>query len=147
MGGKYKCTPFYSTSSSIQSKRTFLNSLYAALYGRLQQISSGLFDIHHNSGFVCKDFHSGNILHDKYASSFISDLECVNQQISKQLKKKEFIEYYHIVLRGQQYTRASDIYSFGIIGRISKDVPKFLEDLVIRCWNTEIENRPTAKEL
>ncbi|POG70327.1 uncharacterized protein OCT59_020095 [Rhizophagus irregularis] len=80
------------------------------------------------------------------------------------------------VLRGHQYTKAADIYSFGIImnellseeipygdishdeflavkickgqrPKIFEDVPKLLADLIIRCWDAEIENRPTAKEL
>ncbi|PKC68865.1 kinase-like protein [Rhizophagus irregularis] len=80
------------------------------------------------------------------------------------------------VLRGQQYTKAADIYSFGIIMNeflseeipfndiphdeflaikickgfrptISKDIPKLLADLIIKCWDAEIENRPTTKEL
>jgi serine/threonine protein kinase len=80
------------------------------------------------------------------------------------------------VLRGHQYTKAADIYSFGIImneflseeipyndiphneflaikickglrPKISKDAPKLLADLIIKCWDAEIENRPIAKEL
>ncbi|PKC55730.1 kinase-like protein [Rhizophagus irregularis] len=80
------------------------------------------------------------------------------------------------VLRGHQYTKAADIYSFGIIMNellseeipfndishneflaikickglrptISKDVPMLLADLIIKCWDAEIENRPTTKEL
>src|SRR6266498_2475825 len=80
------------------------------------------------------------------------------------------------VLRGYQYTKASDIYSFGIImneflseeipfndishdhilsvkickglrPKISEDIPKFLADLIIKCWDAKAENRPTAKEL
>ncbi|GES88132.1 kinase-like domain-containing protein [Rhizophagus clarus] len=31
--------------------------------------------------------------------------------------------------------------------KISEDVPKLLADLIIKCWDAEIENRPTAKEL
>jgi serine/threonine protein kinase len=80
------------------------------------------------------------------------------------------------VLCGHQYTKAADIYSFGIImneflseeipyndiphdeflviiickglrSKISKDVPKLLSDLIVKCWDTEIESRPTTKEL
>ncbi|POG66450.1 kinase-like domain-containing protein [Rhizophagus irregularis DAOM 181602=DAOM 197198] len=80
------------------------------------------------------------------------------------------------VIRGHQYTQAADIYSFGIImnellseeipyndiphdeflaikickgqrPEISKDAPKLLADLITRCWDAKIENRPTAKEL
>ena len=80
------------------------------------------------------------------------------------------------VLRGYQYTKASDIYSFGIImneylseeipfndiphdhvlavkickglrPKISNGVPKLLADLIMKCWDVKAENRPTAKEL
>ena len=80
------------------------------------------------------------------------------------------------VLHGDPYTKASDIYSFGIImnelvseeipyneiphddflaarickgvrPRISKVTPKLFEDLIMRCWDAKVENRPTAKEL
>ncbi|RGB38409.1 kinase-like domain-containing protein, partial [Rhizophagus diaphanus] len=80
------------------------------------------------------------------------------------------------VLRGYKYTKAADIYSFGIImnelmseeipyndiphdhflvvkickgfrPKISEDTPKFIVDLIIKCWDAKAENRPTAKEL
>src|SRR4051794_19868682 len=80
------------------------------------------------------------------------------------------------VLCGSQYTKAADIYSFGIImneimseetpyndiphdqvltvgicrglrPKISEDTPKLLADLIIKCWDAKAENRPTAKEL
>ena len=80
------------------------------------------------------------------------------------------------VLRGYQYKKAADIYSFGIIinefiseetpynniphdhvlaikickgfrPKISKDTPKLLADLIMKCWDAKVENRPSAKEL
>jgi serine/threonine protein kinase len=80
------------------------------------------------------------------------------------------------ILRNCPYTKAADIYSFGIImneflseeipfkgiphdhlltldicdgirPRISKDIPKLFADLITKCWDAEIENRPTSKEL
>jgi hypothetical protein len=80
------------------------------------------------------------------------------------------------VLYGHQYTKAADIYSFGIImneflfeeipyndiphdeflaikickglrPKISKDIPKLLADLLTKCWDAEIENRLTTREL
>ncbi|CAB4431198.1 unnamed protein product [Rhizophagus irregularis] len=35
----------------------------------------------------------------------------------------------------------------GLRPTISNDVPKLLTDLIIKCWDAEIENRPTTKEL
>ncbi|POG81412.1 kinase-like domain-containing protein [Rhizophagus irregularis DAOM 181602=DAOM 197198] len=80
------------------------------------------------------------------------------------------------VLHGYQYTKAADIYSFGIImneylseeipfndiphdhilavkickglrPKISEHIPKFLVDLIMKCWDAKAENRPSAKEL
>src|SRR5205814_188940 len=95
----------------------------------LMQIASGLLDIH-NAGKVHKDFHSGNILCE-VELSYISDLGmCQPANNEKQSAKKEGI--YGVlpyiapeVLRGYQYTKASDIYSFGIIMNefISEETP------------------------
>ncbi|CAB4474043.1 unnamed protein product [Rhizophagus irregularis] len=35
----------------------------------------------------------------------------------------------------------------GLRPTISKDIPKLLADLIIKCWDAEIKNRPTTKEL
>src|SRR2546423_14486387 len=80
------------------------------------------------------------------------------------------------VLHGYQYTKAADIYSFGIVmnelmseetpynniphdhilavkiceglrPKISEDTPKLLADLIMKCLDAKSDNRPTAKEL
>ncbi|PKC07093.1 hypothetical protein RhiirA5_500902 [Rhizophagus irregularis] len=35
----------------------------------------------------------------------------------------------------------------GLRPKISEDIPKFLVDLIMKCWDAKAENRPTAKEL
>ncbi|CAB4491562.1 unnamed protein product [Rhizophagus irregularis] len=35
----------------------------------------------------------------------------------------------------------------GLRPTISNDIPKLLADLIIKCWDAEIKNRPTTKEL
>ena len=35
----------------------------------------------------------------------------------------------------------------GLRPKISEDIPKFLADLIIKCWDAKAENRPTTKEL
>ena len=142
----------------------------------LSQIANGLKDIH-NVERVHKDFHSGNILFDE--DPFISDLGMC--QPANQSVKKEGI--YGVlpymapeVLCGHQYTKAADIYSFGMImneflsedtpyndiphdhilavkicqglrPKISEDIPKLLADLITKCWDADTENRPTSREL
>ncbi|POG69191.1 kinase-like domain-containing protein [Rhizophagus irregularis DAOM 181602=DAOM 197198] len=151
---------------------------YESKINKLQEIARGLLDIH-NAEKVHKDFHSGNILFK--GLPFISDLGMCQPANIKQTVKEEGI--YGVlpymapeVLRGQQYTKAADIYSFGIIMNeflseeipfndiphneflaikickgirptIYKDIPKLLTDLIIKCWDAEIKNRPTTKEL
>src|SRR5438034_654819 len=86
---------------------------------KLQQIARGILDIH-NVGRVHKDLHSGNILFGSIYS-YISDLGmCQPVNNKEQSVKKEGI--YGVlpymapeVLRGRQYTKAADIYSFGIV--------------------------------
>ncbi|POG74634.1 kinase-like domain-containing protein [Rhizophagus irregularis DAOM 181602=DAOM 197198] len=153
-------------------------SFYLKIF-RLQQIARGLFDIH-NAGRIHKDFHSGNILFNP--DPYISDLGmCQPANNEKQSAKQEGI--YGVlpymapeVLRGYQYTKASDIYSFGIMmneyiseetpysnvphyhalsikickglrPNIFKYTPKLLTDLITKCWDAKAENRLTAKEL
>src|SRR4051794_8694695 len=151
---------------------------YESKIDNLQQIARGLLDIH-NAGLVHKDFHSGNILFNY--SPYISDLGMCQPANKKQSVKEEGI--YGVlpymapeVLRGHQYTKAADIYSFGIMMNeflseeipynniphdellaikickglrpiISEDIPKLLADLINKCWDAEKENRPTIKEL
>jgi serine/threonine protein kinase len=160
----------------LNNKSVYINKIY-----ELKQIARGLLDIH-NAGKVHKDFHSGNILYNFDNIPYISDLGmCQPANIEKQSDKNEGI--YGVlpyiapeVLRGHQYTKASDIYSFGIIinehvseetpynniphdhalaikickglrPNIFKYTPKLLAELIIKCWDAKAENRPTAKEL
>jgi serine/threonine protein kinase len=146
----------------------------------LLQIARGLLDIH-NAGKVHKDFHSGNILFSGMYL-FISDLGmCQPANNEERSVNKEgvcgVLPYMAPeVLRGYQYTKAADIYSFGIMmnefmseetpysdiphdhilavkickglrPEISEDTPKLLADLIMKCWDDKAENRPTAYEL
>ncbi|CAB4441499.1 unnamed protein product [Rhizophagus irregularis] len=127
-------------------------SNYFPKINNLMPIVSGLLDIH-NAGKIHKDFHSGNILYDVYP--YISDLGmCQPANNEKQSVKEEGI--YGVlpymapeVLRGYQYSKASDIYSFGIMMNeyISEETPynniPHNHALAIKIS----ENRPTAKEL
>ncbi|CAB4403660.1 unnamed protein product [Rhizophagus irregularis] len=172
----YYCNNGNLRNYSNESKK-YIN--YKSKIDKLQQIARGLFDIH-NSEIVHKDFHSGNILL-KNSYPFISDLGMCQPANKKPSVKEEGI--YGVlpfmapeVLRGYQYTKAADIYSFGIImseflsgeipfndiphdeflaikickglrPTISKDLPKSFADLIIKCLDAEIKNRPTTKEL
>ncbi|GES97765.1 kinase-like domain-containing protein [Rhizophagus clarus] len=156
------------------------NNDYDLTVLQLLRIATGLLDIH-NADKVHKDFHSGNILHD--IGIYISDLgmcQPVNNEEEKSGKREGvygILPYMAPeILRGYQYTKAADIYSFGIVmneflseeipfndiphdytlaieickglrPRISEDVPKLFADLIMKCWDAKLENRPTVKEL
>ncbi|CAB4408553.1 unnamed protein product [Rhizophagus irregularis] len=180
---EYMIVLFYCANGNLRNylneSKNYIN--YKSKINQLQQITRGLLDIH-NAEKVHKDFHSGNILFvDEPNEPYISDLGMCQPANVKQTVKEEGI--YGVlpymapeVLRGQQYTKAADIYSFGIIMNeflseeipfndishneflaikickgfrptISNDIPKLLADLIIKCWNAEIKNRPTTKEL
>ncbi|EXX79566.1 Ste11p [Rhizophagus irregularis DAOM 197198w] len=154
----------------LNKSKIYIN--YKSKIDKLQQIARGLLDIH-NAEKVHKDVHSGNILFYR-AIPFISDLGmCKPENLKKSVKEEGIygvLPYMAPEVLGEyQYTKAADIYSFGIImipfndiphdkflaikickglrPTISKDVPKLLADLIIKCWDAEIKNRPTTKEL
>src|SRR5436305_1084299 len=150
---------------------------YKTKIRNLRDITRGLLSIH-NSGNVHKDFHSGNILSNDDDYLYISDLGMC-QPVNDEEKSVKKGGVYGVlpymapeVLRGYQYTKAADIYSFGIImneylsvetphkdiphdhilainickglrPKISEDIPKLLVSLIIRCWDSSVENRPT----
>jgi serine/threonine protein kinase len=143
----------------------------------LHQIAIGLKSIH-NAGKVHKDFHSGNILFGNNVS--ISDLGmCQPADYQSDENDGIFGVLPYIapeVLRGHQYTKSSDIYSFGIImfeyltgiipfsnishnfilasnickgfrPEIPNYLPKLFVELITKCWDSEPANRPNVEEL
>ena len=80
----------------------------------LREIAFGLSDIH-EKGLIHQDFHSGNILCD--SAYLITDLGLCKPADEKSEKNVYGVLPYVApeVLRGKEYTQASDIYGFGII--------------------------------
>ncbi|RHZ44984.1 hypothetical protein Glove_701g13 [Diversispora epigaea] len=150
----------------------------------LADVASGLKTIH-LAGLVHRDFHSGNILiHDQCPLEnitslvvFIGDLGLCKSEASIEKGTYGVIPYMAPeVLRGEKYTQASDIYSFGMImweistgqlpfsGRahdvhlamdickghrppISDLIPKCYSDLICRCWDANPSNRPSIDDI
>ncbi|RIB23963.1 kinase-like domain-containing protein [Gigaspora rosea] len=136
----------------------------------------------HSQELVHRDLHSGNILQDNLHSAYIADL---GLSISANIAiKKEKRGVYGIlpyiapeILEGEQYTTASDIYSFGIIlweilyGKsvfyeqkfgsqleiqicvnnlrptIIENTSRCYVNLMKECWERKPEKRPSAENI
>lgn len=147
----------------------------------LLSITMGLKAIH-SAGLVHGDLHSGNVLCDKFNGTNITDLglcfpvDKINELNDKKRGIYGVLPYIAPeVLRGHKYTKASDVYSFGIImnellserlpfyktsydglifsilsnrrPKIKPEVPDLFKQLIIRCWDSLPANRPNADEL
>ncbi|CAB4430745.1 unnamed protein product [Rhizophagus irregularis] len=123
----YMMVLHYCKNGNLRNYYFNSNDINMKLYD-LSRIANGLLDIH-NAGKVHKDFHSGNILEG--GTMYISDLGmCQPANNEEKSDKKEGV--YGVlpymapeVLRGYQYTKAADIYSFGIIMNefLSEEIP------------------------
>ncbi|PKK67153.1 hypothetical protein RhiirC2_783889, partial [Rhizophagus irregularis] len=147
----------------------------------LYHIASGLENIHGN-GIIHRDLHTGNILKN-YETILITDMglcKPADHKLSENTKNCLYGVLPYIapeILRGQSYTKASDIYSFGIVmyevisglspyhDLINDDylatkiclglrprfntikVSPFIVHLIKRCLDANSLNRPTAIEV
>ncbi|GBC01713.1 hypothetical protein RclHR1_00430030 [Rhizophagus clarus] len=149
----------------------------------LYNIIIGLNEIHQKE-MVHRDFHTGNILFEckyvsKYNDTYISDMglcgEIGNTDISKIYGVMPYVA--PEVLRGKPYTKAADVYSFGMVMyfaatgiqpfadrvhdlNLAFDIcggtrpklnepkaPKCYIELMKRCWDSDPDNRPDANEI
>ncbi|CAB4438283.1 unnamed protein product [Rhizophagus irregularis] len=106
------------TLPTIESENVDERVVYIGDLVKRKQVY-GIYDDIHNAGKVHKDFHSGNILLDN-SYPFVSDLGmCRPANIKKSVKEEGIYGVLPYmapeVLCGYQYTKAADIYSFGII--------------------------------
>ena len=168
------------------SLRQFLNNNFNSLSWKeklysLEDIASGLSKIH-NSGLIHHDFHCGNIV--SYANNvyLITDLglcQPANAKDSQRVNKQIYGVLPYVapeVLRGIEYTQASDIYGFGIIAyelctglppyhdiaheeslavricqglrpKSNYKIPQQILDMIEQCWNADPLSRPKAEDL
>ncbi|RHZ87631.1 hypothetical protein Glove_33g29 [Diversispora epigaea] len=139
----------------------------------------------HELDIVHQDFHPGNILSNdfKLSSIKISDFglsKLMGTNPNNPEKKNIFGVLPYIapeVLSGdEEYTKAADVYSFGIIAyemitgfppypdiphdndlamkicnglrpKIPFNIPKLTTKMIMRCWDARVSHRPTFKEL
>ncbi|GBC02886.1 hypothetical protein RclHR1_04880011 [Rhizophagus clarus] len=146
--------------------------------GKLHYIITGLKNIH-EANIIHKDFHSGNIF-IYYHEAITGDLGITKSAIESLNDDNEIygvIPYVAPeVLEGQKYSKASDIYSFGMImwelmtGRrpfwdknhdaeliieicdglrppIVTNAPEGYIELMQKCWHPDPNRRPTASDI
>ena len=172
------------------SLRQYLNSSFDSLNGNeklfnLVTIAAGLQAIHIKR-LIHHDFHCGNILNNENDRgkiySLITDLglcKPANVECSQSEDKKIYGVLPYVspeVLRGKNYTQASDIYGFGIIAhelytglppyhdiphdeflavkicqglrpKSNYKIPQLISDIIQQCWDADPLKRPNASEL
>jgi serine/threonine protein kinase len=157
----------------------FFNTSWNDRLKKLFYIISGLEEIH-NANIIHKDYHSGNIFITNVAIT--GDLG-ISKSAIESSDDNDNNEIYGIIpyvapeiFRGQKYTKASDIYSFGMImwelmtGRrpfwnhehdaeliikicdglhppIDTNAPEGYIELMQECWNPDPNKRPTVTDL
>jgi serine/threonine protein kinase len=112
--------PYYDSDLTHYITKNFFNINWYHKLCRLIEIIKGLSKIH-NVNIIHRDLHSGNILLNRFAK--ISDLGTSKSAAENDDNNdNEEDNIYGIipyvapeVLQGKKYTKASDIYSFGMI--------------------------------
>jgi serine/threonine protein kinase len=167
-----------------ESLRNYLDANYNKLnwnnkINHILEIARGLDCIHKN-GFIHRDLHSGNILMSVFYM-WIADMglcKPADYNPSKNAKNNIYGVLPYVapeVLRGQDHTKAADIYSFGIImyemisglppyhdnshdenlaikickglrPRFNIKVPQLIIHLIKKCVDADPLNRPKAEE-
>ncbi|RHZ77889.1 hypothetical protein Glove_169g33 [Diversispora epigaea] len=164
-------------------KINFYNINWKQKLYNLHWLSSRLMEIH-RLDIVHQDFHPGNIL----SPDFKRYLQISDFGLSKLIgadpnnpEKKNIVGVVPYiapeVLSGEEeYTKAADVYSFGIIAyemvtgfppypdiphdndlalkicnglrpKIPFHIPKLITRIIMRCWDARVTNRPTFEEL
>ncbi|RHZ85169.1 hypothetical protein Glove_71g68 [Diversispora epigaea] len=175
----------YATDGNLREylKINFNNINWSRKSHNLWELSYRLMNIH-KLDIVHRDFHPGNILSGNFESHVqISDFglsKIIGANSNNPEKKNIFGVLPYIapeVLSGdEEYTKAADVYSFGIISyeiitgfppypdiphdedlaikicnglrpKIPFHTPKLITRMIMRCWDARVTHRPTFKEL
>ncbi|RIA99711.1 kinase-like domain-containing protein, partial [Glomus cerebriforme] len=162
-------------SLKVHLKNNFKNFTWIKRISILDDITQSLKSIH-SVGLIHKNLHSGNVLiHDDYA--FIGDLGLCTPKIQKHDSTSSLYGVLPYVapeiLKGNQFTMASDIYAFGMImyelattlspyhdyssdehllhdicngirPKIFEGIPNCFIELMTKCWSQNPEERPNA---
>ncbi|RHZ79138.1 hypothetical protein Glove_151g53 [Diversispora epigaea] len=164
-------------------KNNFNNINWELKLGYLVQLAFNFKNIH-QLGIIHHDFHPGNILSTNFENFYlnISDFG-LSKLIGQDAKNRENKQIFGVlpyiapeVFSGEEYTKAADVYSFGIIAyeivtgfapyhdiphdkelarqicdglrpKIPFHIPKLITQVIMRCWDSRVTHRPTFAEL
>ncbi|RHZ49424.1 hypothetical protein Glove_521g21 [Diversispora epigaea] len=181
---KYMMVLQYAEDGNLREylKNNFNNINWKQKLYNLWELSLILVDIH-QLNIVHQDFHPGNILSTDFTASIrISDFglsKLIGANPNNPEKRNIFGVLPYIapeVLSGEEYTKAADVYSYGIIAyemvtgfppypdiphdkdlamkicnglrpKIPFHTPKLITRIIMRCWDARVTHRPTFKEL
>src|SRR2546429_478856 len=166
--------PLGSLYAYLNNNMTWENKIIALL-----DIGIGLNNLH-KSDIIHQDFHPGNLLFNNEKALLITDFGLCNPAN----QNSESNDIYGVmpyvapeVLKGKPYTKAADIYSFGMImyfiatggqpfagcahdhslaiqicsgirPKMNKqEAPECYIDLMNKCWDSNLNNRPNASEI
>ncbi|RHZ79730.1 hypothetical protein Glove_141g61 [Diversispora epigaea] len=164
-------------------KKDFNNINWSMKLEYLKELASDFKNIH-KLDIMHHDFHPGNILLSNFKNYYlcISDFG-LSKLIGINTKNPEKTQIFGVlpyiapeVLSGEEYTKAADVYSFGMIAyemvtgfapyynirhdrdlarqiynglrpKIPFHIPKLITRMIMRCWDARITHRPTFLEL
>ncbi|EXX56136.1 Mkk2p [Rhizophagus irregularis DAOM 197198w] len=175
--------PYYDSGDLINYiTNCFYDVGWRKKLAKLKKIMQGLANIH-DANIIHRDFHSGNIFIGNKNIVFVDKITIGDLGISKSTTESSCNENYGIIpymapeiFQGKKYTKASDIYSFGIImwelmtGRrpfwdrnhdteliieifdglrppIVTNAPNGYIELMKECWHSDPEKRPHATDI
>ncbi|RIB29727.1 kinase-like domain-containing protein [Gigaspora rosea] len=164
--------------NDIYKKKNFCDLTWQAKLEILKNISAELYSIHERAGYIHADFHSGNILQDQ--GSYIADLGLSRKTDEKVLEGDIYgvMPYVapEVLLGEQQFTKATDIYGFGVImsemttgqrpfdghkfdtklavkickglqPEFAPETPKCYIELAKKCMNSDPQERPVSSNI
>ncbi|RIA91655.1 kinase-like domain-containing protein [Glomus cerebriforme] len=148
----YMMVLHYAENGSLRNylDKNYQQSNWKTKFGDLWDIAFGLEEIHKKE-LIHRDLHIGNILYSSFAC--ITDMglcKPADYNTIENTTKRVYGVLPYIapeVLGGQIYTKASDIYSFGLRPRFNIKVPQLIVHLIKRCLDANPLNRPAANEI